>query len=85
MNLQQTASYTIQAVERLAGDDIILIVNLSENICDGKIARLLGAEGLCVEEIVQKPTGQKIHHNHIRGSKPITGTLATPGIVCSNS
>ena len=70
---------------RSAGDEIVLFADLNEYIYEGKVAKLLNAEGLCMEEVVLKYTGQKTPPSHIRGSKPITGTFATPGIVYYNS
>ena len=67
----------------------MLFADLNEDIYiyiyEGTLAKLLNAEGLCMDEVVLNSRGQKIPPSHIRGSKPITGTFATPGIVCCNS
>ena len=38
-----------------------------------------------MEQEVQKSTGQKTPYSHIQGSKSITGTLGTLGILCTNN
>ena len=40
-----------------AGDEIILYVDANEHLYDGKLARLLQGEGLCMEEQVEASTG----------------------------
>ena len=64
----------------------MLFADLNDDSYKGKLAKLLEAEGLCMEEVVQKSTGQKTPPSHIRGSKPaITGAFATPETVSCNS
>ena len=58
--------------------------DLNENLYTGKLAKKL-AEELDLEDVVQSSTGQPAPPSHVRGSVPISGTLAPPGIVCHNS
>jgi len=42
---------------RLVGNEILLFAYLNEDIYDGIIAKLLGAVGLYIKGMVQKPSG----------------------------
>ena len=70
---------------RAAGDELILYIDANEHLYDGNLAQILQGDGLCMEEQVLASTGQQAPYSHARGSTPISGTYATPGIHCQNS
>jgi hypothetical protein len=69
----------------VAGEDVILFIDVNENIYTGPLAKALQGNGLRMEEQILCSTGKETPHSHCTGKVAIVGTYATPGIMCTNS
>ncbi len=66
-------------------NNIVLLGNFNENVYTGRLAARLSADDLNFVELCQKHTGILIPLTHRKGSAPIDGIFATPGITCVNA
>jgi hypothetical protein len=66
-------------------NNIDLLGNFNENVYMGRLAARLLADNLNFVELCRKHTGIPIPPTHRRGSAPIDGIFATPGITCVNA
>jgi hypothetical protein len=69
---------------RVAGEEVILFMDVTENIYTGPLAKTLQGDGLQMEEQTLCSTGKEAPHSHCTGKVAIVGTYATPGIICTN-
>ena len=70
-----------------AGDEVILMVDVNEDIYTGKLGRRLAADDIRMECLFKKITGDNAPFSHMSGSvdtKPVCAIYATPGIICTN-
>ncbi len=68
-----------------AGEEIIILfAGMNENIYTGSLGRHLWSDGLLMDEQTLRSTGREVPHSHQSGQVAIVGTVATPGIVCTN-
>ncbi len=72
-------------MHNLAGEEVILFIDVNENIYRGPLAKALRGDGLRMEEQTLCSTGKEAPHSHCTGKVAIVGTYATPGIICTNS
>ncbi len=70
---------------RVAGEEVILFIDVNENIYIGLLAKALQGNGLWMEEQTLCSTGKEAPHSHCTGMVTIVGTYTTPGIICTNS
>jgi len=70
---------------RAAGDEIILFLDANEDLYRGDLAKELQGDDLLMTEQVLQSTGQEAPFSHQTGKIAISGTYATPGIVCRDS
>jgi hypothetical protein len=66
-------------------NDIVLLGNFNKNVYTGRLAAQLSADDLNFVELCRKHTGIPTPPTHRRGSAPIDGIFATPGITCVNA
>jgi hypothetical protein len=66
-------------------NDIVLLGDFNKNVYTGRLAARLSADDLNFVELCRKHTGIRIPPTHCRGSAPIDGIFATPGITCVNA
>ena len=67
------------------GEEIILLGDFNENVYTGRIAKRLAQEDLGMSEQCLAVNGVWIPAKHVRGSRPIDGVFAMPGITSVNA
>ncbi len=72
-------------VWRVAGEEVISLTDVNENIYMDPLAKALQGNELRMEKQTLRLTGKEAPHSHCIGKVAIVGTYATPGIVCTNS
>jgi hypothetical protein len=65
-----------------AGDEIVLMCDLNENVYSGPIVSSLLSDDLRMSEVCLKTTGVVLLPMHLRGSVPIDGVFTTSGFDC---
>ena len=65
-----------------AGEEIILFTDMNDNVYDSLLASRLTSSSLQMREQFEQVEGFHAPASHFRGSRPITGCFATPGVDC---
>ncbi len=65
-----------------AGDEIVLMCDLNENVYSGPIASSLLSDDFRMPKVCLKTTGVVLPPTHLRGSMSIEGVFTTTGLDC---
>ncbi len=69
----------------VAGEEVILFIDVNENIFTGPLDKALQGNGLRMEEQTLCSTGKEAPHSHCTGKVAVVGMYAALGIICTNS